>query len=88
MSRNQCNFSYRGNRNKPIYSLKEDILGNLVLSKYDGLPVIMHHKYKKAGGMFLESKEAVYAEILDTVLADIHCTKLPDRKKNLVLRVE
>ena len=54
MSRNQCNFSYRGNRNKPIYSLKEDILGNLVLSKYDGMPVIMHHKYKKAGGMSQE----------------------------------
>ena len=56
MSRNQCNFSHRGNRNKPIYSLKEDILGNLVLSKYDGMPVIMHHKYKKAGGMLLQSK--------------------------------
>ena len=68
------NFYNSKNRNKPVYALKVDLLGDFVVNKFNGLPVIIHNSYSKASKTLLESRELVYDEYLDSILEDIHYT--------------
>ena len=68
------NFYNCRNRNKPVYALKLDLLGEFVVNEFNGLPVIIHNSYSKASKMLVESRELVYDEYLDSILEDIHYT--------------
>ena len=72
--KNYRNFYNSKHRNKPVYALKLYLLGDFIVNKFNGLPVIIHNSYSKASKTLLESRELVYDEYLDSILEDSHYT--------------